>query len=381
MRKHTRQPGFALLLVLIVVAMGTILGMAYLSTASTYRVSATHYGEMARARYLAESAAQHAMCLLRERPDLVNTAPGTTLGPFTVDGTGTYTFSFSDGLQANQYVINCQASNRNSTQSCQVTVQKTAVGATVEQALLVGGGAVIVPPKVTINGPVHVNGVLTNFGKITIGPTTATGLITNLGSINPDARHGNVVNLPTFLTSSYYSYVYHGKAGTAYFTDDTKMAENDSYLRNGTNVTADNPAGVVVIRPTQNGTAVIIAGVNFTGTMIVEGNLTFDGDNISLTPKDGYPALIVTGQLAIKGNSKVTINGLVSCPTGLTGPLASSTSMVNINGALVANTGGFGTAILGTHTVTYDQAKVSLVDPATGQGGQDQPLTLLGWDG
>lgn len=381
MRKHARQPGFALLLVLILVAMGVIMGMAYLSTASTYRVSATRYGEMARARYLAESAAQHAMCLLRERPDLVNTAPGTTLGPFTVDGTGTYTFSFSDGLQANQYVINCQASNRNSTQSCQVTVQKPPGGPTVEQALLVGAGVVIVPSRVTINGPVHVNGVLTNFGKITIGPTTATGQITNLGSINPDARHGNVVNLPTFLTSSYYSYVYHGKAGTAYFTGDTKMAENDSYLRNGTNVTADNAAGVVVIRPAKNASVTISSSVNFTGTMIVEGNLTFDGDNISLTPKDGYPALIVTGKLAIKGNSKVTINGLVSCPTGLTGPQSGWSSMVKINGALVANMVGLGMGLSGTHTVTYDQAKVSLVDPATGQGGGDQPLTLLGWDG
>lgn len=85
--QHSRRGargGFALLIVLMMVAIAATAGTAYLMTSSVKRASTGNLARLTRARYLAESGLQHAMHLVRYCP------PGASpesIGPFQADGT------------------------------------------------------------------------------------------------------------------------------------------------------------------------------------------------------------------------------------------------------------------------------------------------------
>src|SRR5512146_111566 len=101
-----RQSGMALLIVLVLLSLGMILGLTFVTQASTSRATTANYSGMARARYLAESGAQHAMYLLRGDADALNGTDVNPLGPFTVDSlAGYYTISAKATGNPGEYAI------------------------------------------------------------------------------------------------------------------------------------------------------------------------------------------------------------------------------------------------------------------------------------
>lgn len=94
-----RQSGFALVLVLILVAVASILGISYASSASLHVTGATNLIAADRARYLAESGLEHSLYLLQSDPDCVQaSAVAAPLGPFFADDTDdAYTLYAADG--------------------------------------------------------------------------------------------------------------------------------------------------------------------------------------------------------------------------------------------------------------------------------------------
>ncbi len=86
MRRH-RQSGLALLLVLILVASATVLGMAYVSRTTIKVISSNNLLEAAHARHLAESGLHHGLYLLETDPASMAGSDVTPLGPFHVDAT------------------------------------------------------------------------------------------------------------------------------------------------------------------------------------------------------------------------------------------------------------------------------------------------------
>lgn len=86
---HRGRRGFALIMVLIVVAVGVVLGLSYVSSASIKLVSSRNHLCAARARYLAESGLQHALHVLWENPSsLEGTSATHPLGTFQADASG-----------------------------------------------------------------------------------------------------------------------------------------------------------------------------------------------------------------------------------------------------------------------------------------------------
>jgi hypothetical protein len=86
MRRH-KQCGVALVLVLILVASASVLGLTYVYRTTVNVRSSENLLQATRARYLAESGLHHALCLLQADPNTLSGSDVTPLGPFHVDGT------------------------------------------------------------------------------------------------------------------------------------------------------------------------------------------------------------------------------------------------------------------------------------------------------
>ena len=99
MRVPRRESGFALILVLMLVAVASILGVSYLCGASLHVVGSTNLIAADRARYLAESGLEHALYVLQSAPEsLQASSAAAPLGPFFADGSNdTYTLYAAPG--------------------------------------------------------------------------------------------------------------------------------------------------------------------------------------------------------------------------------------------------------------------------------------------
>lgn len=85
------RAGFALILVLILVAVATVIGTAYVSAGLVRRTAVKNLGALEQGRYAAESALQHGMELFHRDP---TSLIGHSLGPFSISTGGpTYTVS------------------------------------------------------------------------------------------------------------------------------------------------------------------------------------------------------------------------------------------------------------------------------------------------
>lgn len=88
MKKARTDSGFAMLLVLIAVAVAVVMGTSYVSSATIKTAGTRNLLKSCRARYLAESGIQHALYLLWSDPNaLANTSSSGPLGPYAADET------------------------------------------------------------------------------------------------------------------------------------------------------------------------------------------------------------------------------------------------------------------------------------------------------
>ncbi|HEY8667334.1 MAG TPA: hypothetical protein VIL86_11750, partial [Tepidisphaeraceae bacterium] len=130
--------------------------------------------------------------------------------------------------------------------------------------------------------------------------------------------------------------------------------------------TVNNPAGIYWSASDLQ----ISKNVTINGTLLLKtGKLTIIGSGNVITPKAGYPALVVKDDLSIKGkNHSLTVNGLAWISDDIQGePGNNNGSSVTINGALML---GNAVAVVnssyqGTLTVTYDATKANVPDFST----------------
>ncbi len=127
LRHAEKTKGFALALVLITVSVATVIGMGYMY-AATLRASGT--GNLAlsfRARYLAESGAQHALYSLRcDFDSVAGSSVGNAMGPYYVDG-GEDSYGFyaiADG-SGGYDIVSAGTAEGEITQSVTMTTQVT----------------------------------------------------------------------------------------------------------------------------------------------------------------------------------------------------------------------------------------------------------------
>ena len=119
MRRRHRQSGVALLLVLILVASATVLGVSYATTTTVKLISTDNLLRSSRSRYLAESGLEHCLHFLRSDPEVLTGSGTTLLGPFNADATsdGYYLGSAAVVGQTRQYLLTGRATSGGITQT------------------------------------------------------------------------------------------------------------------------------------------------------------------------------------------------------------------------------------------------------------------------
>lgn len=159
------------------------------------------------------------------------------------------------------------------------------------------------------------------------------------------------------------------------------MTQSDP-LANGGAVTATNIGGVVHLKPQSGSTVTLNENLNFTGTLVIEGNLRLNGGNIVLNAVEGFPAVITTGSVIVTNQARnVTINGLLVAGEGMIpGGTTTSNSSVTINGGLIAGIRGVSSGLLGNHRVTFDSDRAQTYDLSVSPDQRKPTVTVTDWN-
>ena len=376
------QGGFAMLLVMILVAVGVILGMSYLATASLDARISHNFHSLARARYLAESGLEHGLYVLRHSPEQFEDAGGQ-IGPFYVEGAVDRYFIVAqpDLAEPGRYTLTSTAYVGDVQRTSSVTVYRApAAVIDLHHGLLVGGGVVWTPWNLSISGDVHVNGSVFNLAAIN-GHLTATGVAVDLcGRVSGGADGAQEpVSVPQIRVQDYTSYILFGRGYSAVEFAERDLHPSNPLCRGGA-VTPSNPGGVVHLRP-PGGEVGLKNGFQFTGTLIIEGDVRLEGNNVRLTAVEGFPAIVATGSLVVTDSARnVSINGLVVADQGIvpSGPTFSANTV--ITGGLISRNTGYDSLLFGDHKLQYDEQLSAIYDFSLPVEQRVPPVEILSWN-
>ena len=368
MRGRNRQAGFVLMLVMLTVAMAVVLGMSYAYSASIKLASSDNLLHANRAKYLAESGLQHGMYAIWTNPEAV-VASANAWGPFQADESGdSYLFTVvEDPDVSGQYIVTAQATSGGITQSCSAVVEPT-WPAMLNNAVFVTTGSAVLPPGLTVNGNMFINGSLNNLATI-IGSVSATGTVSDVtnGISGTITEYAAAQQSRTIQWSDYQQYYVSGVAYTATHHTKNDLRGGDSVVKKGA-ITPENVAGVVWLDPPkEEKPAKIKDKVDFTGTIITDCDLILDGKKIVLTAVEGFPALVVNGRLIIKEDAQATINGLVVATQGIVSEKDTKKSKTVINGALLCDERGYDVTLKGEHVLNYSANRCRIYDVSGGE--------------
>jgi len=379
------KPGFALLLVLIITAIAVVLGMSYLSVASINMQISKNYTALSKARYLAESGLEHGIYILRFWPQQFDNSTQSPLGPYQLDNTSNYynIWAIKDAHKQGQYVLSATGVVGNIRKTSSITVYRSsAPEVKINHGVFVKSGGIIwLPLSLTINADVHTNGSLFNMARIN-GNVSATGTIIDFlhrinGLTYPNSES---VDCPDFKVQDYIHYRLNMVDYSASTYTRTTFGRNNPYA-NGNAITPTNPGGVVHLVPQHGHTVRLTNNLNFTGTLVINGNLVLDGRNITLTAVRGFPAIVATGTVKVTNSARhVTINGNVIANYGIAPSGRTTRSSTTINGLLISKYYGYKSTLRGTHTLNYEPERSVLYDLTAGPTNTLPQVSLLNWN-
>jgi len=376
------QSGVVLVMVLVLLAISVVLGLSYLSSASIRMACSNNAVAAKRAKYLAESGVQHGVHLLRTDPGCLDGSAVAPVGPFYADESDDMyvVYAVADADVPGQYRVSGEGTVGGVTQRCTVTARVgSAAQLTPEEALLVGNGSAALPSSLSITGGVHVNGNLMTLAHID-GDVSCTGSIGGIMAWITGSSTGaaDEMDVPSIEFDDYEQYVL---GDTEYSADEVELEVFDrkNPLASGNAVTSENPGGIVVLSSPDGGPVYLSKNLEFAGTLVVDGDLALDGQNIQLTAVSGFPALVVSGRVYVRGSATATINGLVVAAEGLIGQGNTRRSAITINGGLIATHTAFNSRLAGRHELNYDPELSRIYDFGGGNGGS-RSVDILRWD-
>jgi hypothetical protein len=371
-----------MMLVLILVAAGVVLGFAYLSSAALKAQVATSYSDLSRARYLAESGVNHGVWTLRFEPDSI---VDTMLGPYYADGTEDYYFVTAQEVPGNDgyFQVTAIATVDGVQRSSAATVYRTAAPQVeVSHGLLVGSGFTWSPSALSIDGDVHVNDMFFNMADIDGNASASSFLWDPWGHVSgATEQFADHVELPPVSSDQYADGYTFGSIEHTPAVHTERDWTQGNPLNGGAAVTADNMGGVVKIVPEDGNDAVLHDNVDFTGTLIIEGNLYLNGRNINLSSVEGFPALIVTGKVYVTNSARnVTISGLVCADGGIESYGHSRNASTTINGAVVSKTGGYSVSLYGDHQLNFEASLARVYDMTLPPQQRAPSVKIVDWN-
>lgn len=373
-----------MVLVMILIVAGFILGMSYLSVASIHAQVSHNYQSLARARYIAESGLEHAVFILRLSLEDLEGSDVTPLGPFYVDeSSDSYTISAAEDSETpGLYTLTATATVGNARRTSSITACRTDAATTaLEQGLLIDGPFVWMPWFLRVSGDVHVNGRMFNLAAVNGDASATNGLSGLLWRIS-GSKNGNAeeVPFPDINVNDYLEYSI-GGAGCEAVEFTGRNFRSNNPLANGGAVTPGNPGGVVHLNPRRGNTVRLHNNLNFTGTLVINGNVQLYGRNITLNAVDGFPAIVAAGTIRVTNAARnVTINGTVAVDRGVIPWGSTYRSSTTINGAVVSDLFGYGAGLFGNHVLNYQPERAEIYNFSAESGSSTPQVTVLTWN-
>ena len=372
-------------MVLLLIAVATVLAYGYVNSATVKNTASGNLLKSTQALYIAESGLQHAMLVLATEKELLDgSSQAAPLGPYKIDdGEETYTFfAVEDEDVPGRYHITSEATVGGVKRSCKLSVQYQGGSRhDIAHGMMIGGAAATLPTSLWVEGDVHSNGLtFWNFSHID-GDVSYSGTIWDpFRWITGSKTYKPKMEMPVIIPEQYKSYSIDGVSGTAATDYARQLKSNDKLLKGSGVISPQNPAGVLWLQPNGSHTDFFIKdNVEFHGTIIIEGDLVLDGDDISFTPQPGFPAIVCTGRLLISPGAEADIHGLVIAAGGIAGTDGkAANSRTIINGGLIANALGYASGLQGVHQLNFDAELSAIYDlSASGEGAEGPSVTVL----
>jgi Tfp pilus assembly protein PilX len=367
-RRLPPRRGVALVVVLAVVAIASVLGYVMLSTASMQNRAGSNHARRISADYLAESGINIAMYYL-QYPDR---APARNADGYWGGSSADYTLP--NGYPSNlvisvtrdasdpwTYEVIAVGTVGVESESSSSITRTAGARVYVRNEYVMKPGAMVANNSFTIAGPVTSNGDVYSAKHLAMKVGTSTPVVNGAGyaptampqgvgwsqprdGYRPLSNSGTPPIAPTNSEINLYkTYTLHEQPHDAELLGAiTSLLENLLGILH-LQPTESNPGGVIYKDARSGGAFVLGDNVHIDGTLVVEGDLQIKGANIVITPKPGFPALIVTGNVEIFQNGKsLTANGATYIGNQLksngTPTLPALTSTMTVNGGLIFGT-------------------------------------------
>lgn len=353
----TARCGYALVLVIGLVAAVSVLGLAYIeSNAITVQGSLNLTG-VSRARYLAECGAEHAIFWLAQPNAPGAGSDGYWTGTSSQRVDETYdcydVLVHRDPNDQDGYKITSIGHVKTGPNSIRLSHRLTSLvrvqsnpAVQARHALLLDSGSAL-PRNQTYIGGVHSNQWVLSSAAIQ-GDLTACGFALWLVQPSGQVRSNQpAAAFPQFTASHLFSY----RLGRETFTAaDYSFRNLDQTFANKApagqpasttwNITPGNPAGALRCTNVDGGKGKVVLRNNFsfTGTLVIDGDIYVDGSNISLTAVPGFPAIVCTGDIIFDSrNTSMTIHGAVLAGGTLRGGSDPRDGSMTVNGFVRLN--------------------------------------------
>ncbi len=303
--KRHRDKGAVLIVVLLIVMTITVLSLGYLSGSDVELAVGSNMILHTEMDYTAESALEHARGLIRNPQDISGDYWTGASGQQLVAGSDDYYDVTVSKLSERTYRIITDAYRVRGGEDVGRSGFEAELTLDPIIALWVGNKTTF-SDQITINGDVYCGGVFTN-GSTIDGDVFSVGLDGNI-----TGRHMAVSEL-----SLEWPRVTAGD-----FTSHYTVVSSDPVI-SGVNIGPYDPVRVV----RRSGNLLIDGNVTIDGMLLVEGDLRISGSGNSITGGKNLPALLVTGDLIVSGNSELNIFGLGV----VDGDMKISSNVVDVN--------------------------------------------------
>lgn len=292
-RLRTKGRGMALVMVVSVVGVAAVLGYALLAATSLQAQAGGNASRAASAEYLADSGLQLAIWNLQNSNGAWNGQSGISLGS-SVNGTVAVSVQ---SLAGYNYQVTSTATVNGLSRTAQAQIQ------------------LMTPTTIcsASGNPFNqVSAALTNTGILgTVTYQSPAPAVSPANLTNSTWLSTNAVQLPCNLNNAVYG-------------------------------PADSPSGVFLLDGSSTITNTVIRG-----TLVVNGDLTINGNSNRITATANQPALVITGDLRPGGGSAAEIDGGLWIGDGVGPSMGGLGSLIKVNGPLTVGNGGVALFYLG----------------------------------
>ncbi|MGC9455169.1 MAG: hypothetical protein ACP5HU_09930 [Phycisphaerae bacterium] len=368
MTRNRKSEGMALLMVLVLIAVATVVGLSYLYSATVRTAGAQNMVSAERAEYLAQSGLEHALYVVQTSDDAEDLSPW---GPYTLDNSeGDYSFSiWEDDQTSGLYHISSTGTVGEISRIRNMSVLLRSYGyIDLNHVLLIGSNDCVLPSSANLTGNVHGNSNVYVLGTVN-GNVSACGSAEDWGGgVNGSVVSGApYVPVPKIDYEDYIHYVWYGAdnrgdpdlSGDA-IQKETGLLTSSDPLCGGGSIISGNPGGVVHLVPAGGNPVIISDNVHFQGTLVVDGDMVLDGTNIQIEAQSNYPAIVASGQVIINSDAGAEIDGMVIANGGIAG--TGEGSHVTITGGLLTRTMGMSDELKGTQIIQFDSSRCFIYD-------------------